>query len=228
MNSDRDPFGITINGKTKEYLHAHDSIKGIIKKGKQFSVMENKVKILHVTLFKAMVNAIVEVTTKGDGKGNVELKVYNPSNNKKKGATIEMRKMSGYEYDHVLVLKNIVTILLDGLILGNDINQVMSDSNVESNKKVAAKVTSRPRLFSCDLCNWQTRFASALKVHKNKIHIANPKTGTEVSCDVCAFKAKEKSIVDEHFQTKHKAKKRNKSQSDTKSPSSSPPRIMLI
>ena len=37
MNSDRDPFGITINGKTKEYLHAHDSIKGIIKKGKQFS-----------------------------------------------------------------------------------------------------------------------------------------------------------------------------------------------
>ena len=32
------------------------------------------------------------------------------------------------------------------------------------------------------------------------------------------------SIVDKHFQTKHKAKKRNKSQSDTKSPSSSPPR----
>ena len=37
-NSDNDPWGITLNGKTKEYIHARDTIKGMVKKGKQYSV----------------------------------------------------------------------------------------------------------------------------------------------------------------------------------------------
>ena len=49
LNSDRDPFGVTFNGKTKEYLHAHSEIKALVKKGKQFTVGEGKVKILDAT-----------------------------------------------------------------------------------------------------------------------------------------------------------------------------------
>jgi hypothetical protein len=37
LNSDRDPLGISLNGKTKEYVHAHESIKNVLKKGKQYS-----------------------------------------------------------------------------------------------------------------------------------------------------------------------------------------------
>ena len=36
LNSDKDPFGLTINGKSKEYVHAHQTIKGLLKKAKQF------------------------------------------------------------------------------------------------------------------------------------------------------------------------------------------------
>ena len=56
-------------------------------------------KILDASHNKAMINAIVEVSTKNEvEKGNVELKIYNPSLNKKKGATIEMRKVLDFEY----------------------------------------------------------------------------------------------------------------------------------
>ena len=36
LNSNGDPFGLTINGKNKEYVHAHELIKGFLKKGKEF------------------------------------------------------------------------------------------------------------------------------------------------------------------------------------------------
>ena len=35
LNSDRDPLWISLNGKTKEYIHAHESIKNVLKKQKE-------------------------------------------------------------------------------------------------------------------------------------------------------------------------------------------------
>ena len=104
LNSDRDPFGVTLNGKTKEYILAHETLKGLIKKGKQYSIEQSNMKIVDATLNKAMLNAIIEVS-KGATKGNVELKIYNPSVKKKKGATVEMRKTPGFEYSHVELLR---------------------------------------------------------------------------------------------------------------------------
>ena len=89
LNSDREPFGLTLNGKTKEYVNAHENLKSMIKKGKQIKVEAGSMKILDVTNNNAMVIAIVEVTVNGAVKGNVELKVYNTSLNKKKGATVK-------------------------------------------------------------------------------------------------------------------------------------------
>ena len=84
LNSDRDPFGVTINGKTKEYMLAHEKVKNLVKKGKQYDVAGMKMKILDVTQKKAMVIGIVEVKSNTVNKGNVEMKVYNPSVAKRK------------------------------------------------------------------------------------------------------------------------------------------------
>ena len=75
LNSDRDPFGLTINGKTKEYLRSHEVFKSLVKKGKQYLIKEIKIKILDVTQNKASLNDIVEVSGDLNAKGNVELKI---------------------------------------------------------------------------------------------------------------------------------------------------------
>ena len=167
LNSDRDPFGVTLNGKTKEFISAHQSLKELMKKGRNYSVDKGFLKVMDVTNNKAMAIAVIEVSSEGGAKGNVELKIYNPSVHKKKGATIEMRKMSGYDYVHVEILKNMITILLDGFIAGDDIEEVLKkDPSVKPDR-----VVSKPKLFSCVLCNFQTRFGSALKAHNTRIHV---------------------------------------------------------
>ena len=99
LNSDREPFGLTINGKSKEYIHAHEGLKNMIKKGKQYTIDDGTIKVLDVTNNKAMLNAILETSVNGGSKGNAEIKVYNPSLNKKK-----LRKMSGFDYSQVEIL----------------------------------------------------------------------------------------------------------------------------
>ena len=37
-NSDQDPFGITISGKTKDYISAHNNFRRFIKKGKSYNI----------------------------------------------------------------------------------------------------------------------------------------------------------------------------------------------
>ena len=124
-------------------------------------------KVLDVTHNKAMINAVVEVDVIGTSKGNVELKVYEPG--KKKGATIELRKISALEYSHVELLQIIIKSLLDGFLAGGTIPQVIQ--NVKSDPtKQAGKVTSKPKLFECNICNWETRFSSALKAHVKRMH----------------------------------------------------------
>ena len=58
LNSDRELFGLTLNGRTKEYIKAHGEFKGMMKKGKRYVVEPGLLKILDVTNNKAMVNAI--------------------------------------------------------------------------------------------------------------------------------------------------------------------------
>ena len=95
-NSEGNPFGLTINGRSKEYIVAHEAFKDMIIKGKKYSIEETKISILDVTKNKSMLNAVVEISEKQNDKGNVNLKVYNPSLNKRKGATIELRKITDF------------------------------------------------------------------------------------------------------------------------------------
>ena len=82
-----------------------------------------------------------------DKFGNAELKVYNLSISKRKGATIEIRKLSDYEYEHVETLRNIVICLLDSFIDGDEANIITKEiknkiSGLQQNKQKLIKFWS--------------------------------------------------------------------------------------
>ena len=62
LNSDKDPLGLTINGKSKEYVLSQQILKDLMKKGKIYNLKRYNMKILDVTKNKAMLNAIIERT----------------------------------------------------------------------------------------------------------------------------------------------------------------------
>ena len=217
LNSDKEPFGLTINGKTKEYIDAHENLKQLLKKGKEYTNDGVKIKVLDVTNNKGMSNMIIEVLKTGEEKGNVEVKIYVPSVQKKKGATIEMRKCSGFNYAQVEMLKTIITNFLDGFMAGSDVNEVIKNSGRISSLK--SKVTSKPKLFNCDLCNLQTRFGSALKAHVTRIHVK--KDESPFKCNKCIFCAPSKSDLAAHMKINHKPAEKRAKLSST--PTSSPP-----
>ena len=62
-----------------------------------------------------------------------------------------------------------------------------------------SNVKSKCKLFSCELCNFQTKLGSVLKTHKARIH----KEESSFSCPFCDQKCKGKNELDEHKQVKH-------------------------
>ena len=171
MNSDKNPFGLTLKGSSKEYLLAHDTIQKMLVLNKKYTIGNRVINIKDVTKNPRMVSAIIEVEVP-EMTGQAELKAYFPSTNKKKGATLELRKLSDSDYSHVENLKNTIVDILDGLISGNYIKEILK---IEPKKKAVRMIKSNPKLFSCDLCNSQTKFPSTLKTHKSRIHV-NKKT----------------------------------------------------
>ena len=159
-----------------------------------------------------MVNAIIEISDNGVSKGNVELKVHNPSLTKKKGATLELRKMSGFDYENVEIVKTMITTILDGVIAGAEVTEVLKNlSNNVPLKNVAGKVTSKPKLFSCCICSFQTRFATALKAHTTRIHNQTPvKSQNQFKCDICVFIGETSASLDDHMKTHRVCNKRSK------------------
>ena len=195
LNSNKDPFGLTIKGKTKGYIAAHKSVQAMVVKGKAVATAEGKFKVLDASHNKGMINAILEVCSGDVDKGTVELKVYDPRLDKKKGATIEMRKMADSDYNYVEKLRNIVTCLLDKFLSG------------ESKRKTCVGVTGEQKFYTCDICDWQTRFEPALKGHKKRLHskIQNPNLAADVfPCIKCEFKTKSKSTLMVHNRMNHK------------------------
>ena len=211
LNSDKEPFGLTLNVKSKEYIKAHAAFKGMVQKGKKYNVESVSMRILDATLNKAMVNAIVEVTIGGSIKGNVELKVYNPSVVKKKGATIEMRKVTDFGYENVGYLRDMICNVLDGLIAGGDVPGVLKSlSKKVLMKKTVGRVSFNPTLFVCDKCNFQTKFGSALKTHMTRIHKPSTKASPTSKCEVCDLKTSKSDSLTDHRSEHKTTNKRSK------------------
>ena len=195
FNSNKEPFGLTIKGKTRDYVAAHENIKEMMIKNKQVTSSVGKMKIVDTSWSKAMVSAIVEVANPdGSVHGEVELKVHNASNDKKKGATLEIRKLSDSEYCHVELLKTVIMNLLDKFMRNEDLKTSNSRFKTEN------------EIFRCNICDWETRSEPALKGHKRRLHGKDE----ALVCDKCGHKANSDSKLQTHIRLSHKkeAKKR--------------------
>ena len=169
LNSNKEPFGLTIKGKSKAYINAHKSVQGLIIKGKVITTTGGKFKVTDASHKKGMINAIVEVSVGETEIGNVEMKVYDPSLDKKKGATVELRKMSDSDYNYVEKLRSIVTCLLDKFLSGKDLKH-----------KTCVGISDELKSFTCNICNWTTKFDPILKGHNKKN--ACKQSECQVSC----------------------------------------------
>ena len=210
LNNDKGAFGLTINGNGKEYIDAHLAIKKLIKKGKLITASTGKFKVVDVKTNKTMIQAVIEVTALDAKKGNVDLKIYDPSVNKKKGATIEIRKAPDFEYFHVENLQDIIISLLDSNIAGQVIHK---------------DIGTKPKVFSCDICKWETKFGSCLKAHKSRMHInARKRAKNSLQCKnlKCDKTFEDGGQLNVHMQNEHVNV--NLKKSGTESPFSSPPR----
>ena len=130
-NSDGDDFGLTIKGKNKQYLQSHLKIKMMIQKlysSKQELIISGRgISVLESSSTKSVTVVTVEIKSTDSKRGRVEFKIYHPSQNKKKGATLEMRKMPDFEFDSVLDLKDIVVEILDRFISGEDLKNILNN-----------------------------------------------------------------------------------------------------
>ena len=165
-NSDDLPFGLTLKGKARSFVLAHETLRNVIIKGKSLKIGNSSIKFVDVDRNSKLINAVAEVSDVDNGKGHAEMKVYIPSHKKGKTVTIEIRKMSGYEFVHAEVLKRFLVKLLDGFIEGKDLNQLIDNGRGDSSKKMSIK----SKLFSCDICSFQSRLISGLKTHYTRIH----------------------------------------------------------
>ena len=205
INSNKDPFGLTIKGNTKQFISAHKNVQDLVITGKNISTKEGKIKIVDSSRGKGMLNAVVEVNMDDIDIGNVEMKIYDPSVNKKKGATIELRKLSDSDFEHVEKLKIIVCSLLDKILDSED-----------SDQKNCFRAPGGKKKFICDICSWETHFEPALKGHKKRMHIKglNSNQTDTYTCDKCEFKTKSKATQIVHIRMTHKDETR-KRQKDT-------------
>lgn len=157
-----------------------------------------------------MTTAIVNVRVSDVKSGKAEIKIYHTSENKKKGVTIEARKLPDFEYIFVEKLEEILMDLLEKLIAGEKLdNLVMNPLN-----KTVGKTSVTENVFNCNVCSWKTRFKSALKTHMTKFHEqGNPRSKEKIikkklcMCDVCGFHADDSARLITHLEMNHEPKK---------------------
>ena len=195
-NTKGDFFGVSIKGRAKDYLQAHKRVQELIQKGKIYDIeyipegenekIKGKFKFLSVVKTNLLLDTIIEVTAQDGRKGKVVLKSYYPSNNKKKGATTEMRKHSDYDYAEVKIMKAMLTSLLDKFI---------AEETGQENDEV----------WSCDICDYKAKSNSGLKTHRTKIHKTKP-----YNCDDCAFAFKTRKDLESHIESMHEKEDKRK------------------
>ena len=204
FNSNKEPFGLTLKGKTKQYVNAHIVIKDLVIKGKEVVTPKGRLKFLDTTTNSARVQAIVEIESDKKNTGNAELIAYDPSKKKIKGATIELRKVSGLDYSHVEDLKEILKFLLNRVLDGEDIQPLkISQYKASINRSI---------IYECELCNWKTKFSSALKTHNKRMHTkpvslesnnSKKRPKSPITSNSCDLVIEQKSESNKHTENTH-------------------------
>ena len=193
-NSDGEPFGLTIKGKGK-HVDSHSKVMETLnrlQKDKPTTFGENKITITDKVKTSTILNAKVTLTTKDNEEGQVELKIHKPSDRRHK-ATIEIRRLSGHDFETVEKVKDIVTNMLDEFTSGESVSRIMLKAKGKA--KPYTLMVKQPslsiKLLSCNECNFKIKIMVALNNHINSNHRSK-----KSKCDVCGFESKEEDVKD--------------------------------
>ena len=109
-------------------------------------------------------------------------------------------------------LKDMICTILDGLLAGKEVGDVLKYLSKKSlMSKTVSRISFKPKLFSCEKCNFQTRFATALKRHTTTIH-KDKESPKPIKCETCELECSSLTNLKEHM-ISHKP--RNKRPKDT-------------
>ena len=108
-NSEGGLMGVTIKGKGPKFEKAHEDIGKMMKLGREYKSNSEKIKVIEHSVMRNMTVSIIEVTSENSEVSKAELKVYKISDNKKRGATLEIRQESNSTFEDVEVVKKIIT-----------------------------------------------------------------------------------------------------------------------
>ena len=125
-NSNGDPFGLTIKGKGK-HVDGHNKVMETINRlPKNVATVfgEEKLTVTDKVKTNTLLNAKITHTSKDNTEGQVELKIHKPSDKRHK-ATIETRKLTGFDFDTVEKVKDLLTNMLDQFAVGETVSKVI-------------------------------------------------------------------------------------------------------
>ena len=158
-----------------------------------------------------LLNAKVTLTTKENVENQVEIKIHKPSDKRHK-ATIEVRKLTGHEFEAVEEVKDLLTKMLDDFTSGEPVSRVI----IKAKGKIAAytPLVKQPslqiKLISCKECEFTTKTMPTLKGHISKNH-----RYSKCKCDICGFDFSENDMKD-HMSEFHQVHQTIKGQNKQK------------
>ena len=189
-NSDGEPFGVTVKGRGK-HVDSHNKVMDILNrlpKDKAVSFGDAKLTVTDKLKTNTILNVKVTLTTKDD-EGKVEIKIHKPSD-KRKQATIEIRKLTGQDYETVEKVKDLVTDMLDDFTSGESVSKVITKNNAKPYSPFVGQPSLSVKLLCCTICDFKIKSVAALKQHMIKNH----KSPT-IKCDVCGFESNERDVI---------------------------------
>ena len=173
---------------------------------------EDKLTVTDKVKTSTLLNAKVTLTTKDNIEGQIEIKIHKPSD-KRQRATIEIRKLTGFDFDTVEKVKDLLTNMLDQFSLGETVSKV---SKAKGKAKPYSSLVKQPslatKLLSCTKCDYSIKSMPALKNHTTKNH-----NQPSSKCNVCGFESNEDDMTNhmKEFHIVHQSikiqNKRNKS-----------------
>ena len=190
-NSDGEPFGLTIKGRGK-HVDSHNKVMDIINrlaKDKTTSFGDVKLTVTDKVKTNTILNAKVTLTTK-DGQGQAEIKIHKPSD-KRKQATIEIRKLTGHDYKTVEKIKDVITDMLDDFTSGESVSRIIAKNNAKPYTPLVRQPSLSVKLLCCSACEFKVKSVVALKQHMITTH----KSPT-VKCEICGFESNEAEVKD--------------------------------
>ena len=103
-----------------------------------------------------LLNVKLTLQTEDKEEGQVELKIHKPSDKRRK-ATIEVRKLTGFDYSTVEKVKDVLTNMLDSYTSGESVSKILlkAKNNVKAYSPMVKQTSLSVKLLSCNDCEFK-------------------------------------------------------------------------